>query len=65
LSDSSIPMWIVKTRGQTYYIKHVKFENVSFETKETPENGSTKGSLKIKGFCEIYDDGTAKIWQRE
>lgn len=31
---------------------HARFENVTFETKETPDNPHTKGSLKVKGFYE-------------
>ena len=57
-------MWILKIKGQTYYVDHVIFENVTFSTKETPENLSTKASLKIKGFYEIYEDRTAKIWMK-
>ncbi len=45
-------MWVFKVKGQTYYVHHARFENVSFETKETPDNPSTKGALKIKGFYE-------------
>lgn len=56
-------MWVLKIRGQTYYINHVKFNNVSFETKETPQSVHTKGSLKIKGCCTITD-GEAYVWQQ-
>jgi len=50
-------MWVFKVKGQTYYVHHARFEQVSFETKETPDNPSTKGSLKFKGFYtqEIKD----------
>ncbi len=51
LQDPSIPMWVVKVKGQTYYINHLDSE-VGFSTKETPE-GRTKGSLKFKGNIEI------------
>ena len=60
LADPSIPMWVLKIKGLTYYVEHVIFKNVSFETKETPDNTQTKGSLKIKGFYKI-EDGIATI----
>ncbi len=62
LQDPAIPMWVVKVKGQTYYINHLDSE-VGFSTKETPE-GKTKGSLKFKGTITIYkeeDNLTAKI----
>jgi hypothetical protein len=46
-------MWVIKTKGQTYYVEHVDFENVSFSTKETPDNPHTKGSLKFKAHLTI------------
>lgn len=52
LSDGSIPSWVFKVDGRTYYVHHAHFENVTFETKETPDNPHTKGSLKVKGFYE-------------
>lgn len=48
LADPTIPMWVIKSKGETFYINHVEFENVSFSTKETPNNPHTKGSLKFK-----------------
>lgn len=50
LTDSSVPMWTLKHKGQTYYVHHMIVDpGVGFSTKETPENSHTKGSLKIKG----------------
>ena len=61
LTDPMIPMWVLKTKGQTFYIKHFDCE-APFSTKETPDNPHTKGSLKIKNcHLEIDDDGNAKI----
>lgn len=48
-------MWVLKTKGKTYYVEHVDFENVSFSTKETPDNPHTKGSLKFKARLIIED----------
>ena len=50
LANPEIPCWVFKVDGQTYYVHHAEFENVSFATKETPNNPHTKGSLKVKGF---------------
>ena len=66
LEDPSIPMWVIKCRGDTYYIHHVDVSpGVGFSTKETPNNPHTKGSIKIKGYLtlEQSEDNiiTAKI----
>ena len=35
-------MWVIKTKGQTYYVHHVEVDKgVGFSTKETPDNPST------------------------
>lgn len=60
LEDSSIPMWVLKTKGKTYYVDHVDC-NKSWSTKETPDNPSTKGSLKIKDCVLTINDGVATI----
>jgi hypothetical protein len=52
LQDQTIPMWVIKHKGVTYYIDHL-VSNVGFSTKETPDNPHTKGSLKIKGKLKI------------
>lgn len=54
LENPSIPMWVIKHKGNTHYVHHVNVsENVGFSTKETPENPTTKGSLKFKGKLRI------------
>ena len=58
LEDSSIPMWVVKSKGVTHYVHHVDVaEGVGFSTKETPENPHTKGSVKFKGVLHLFVDG--------
>ena len=52
LEDSSIPMWIIKVKGETYYVDHIN-SKIGFSTKETPDNPSTKGSIKFKGKIKI------------
>jgi hypothetical protein len=62
LQDSSIPMWVIKAKGETYYVNHVDVESgVGFSTKETPDNIHTKGSLKFKGKLTIKE-GIALIY---
>ena len=57
LEDKSIPMWVVKHKGKTYYVHHMTVnKGVGFSTKETPDNPHTKGSLKIKGKLKIYEE---------
>lgn len=58
LEDPRIPMWVIKTKGQTYYVHHVDVDaGVGFSTKETPDNTHTKGSIKLKGKLEITTNG--------
>lgn len=47
LADPTIPMWVVKCKGKTYYVYHMESQ-VGFSTKETPDNDHTKGSLRFK-----------------
>lgn len=61
LEDPTIPMWVLKFRGETYYVNHVDC-NTSWSTKETPDNSHTKGSIKIKNcLLTIDDDNCASI----
>lgn len=54
LEDNTVPMWVIKTKGQTYYVHHIDVDKgVGFSTKETPDNPHTKGSLKFKGKLKI------------
>jgi hypothetical protein len=55
--DQRIPPWVIKYKGQTYYVNHVDVsKDVGFSTKETPDNPHTKGSIKFKGKLKIYID---------
>ena len=45
IADPNIPMWVVKAKGQTYYVNHVT-ANAPWSTKETPDNPHTKGAIK-------------------
>ena len=47
LEDETIPMWVVKTHGETFYVNHVESQ-MPWSTKETPDNSHTKGSIKFK-----------------
>jgi hypothetical protein len=55
LADETIPMWVLKTHGESYYVHHVDCK-MPWSTKETPDNPSTKGSLKIKNCLLTIDD---------
>ena len=47
-------MWVIKAKGETHYVDHVDVEaGVGFSTKETPDNPSTKGSIKFKAKLKI------------
>ena len=62
LADPTIPMWVIKCRGDTYYVDHVDVDpGVGFSTKETPNNDSTKGSIKFKANLSIIEENNIKI----
>jgi hypothetical protein len=53
--DPSIPPWVLKIHGETFYVHHLEISpGVGFSTKETPDNPHTKASLKLKGRCRIF-----------
>lgn len=64
--DKTIPTWVVKAKGTTYYVDHLESE-VGFSTKETPDSPHTKGSLQFRGKLTILEDEegakTARIWR--
>lgn len=61
MEDPTVPMWIVKAKGESYYVEHVVCER-PWSTKETPDNNHTKGSLKIKKCLLTIDaENTAHI----
>ena len=64
--DVNIPPWVIKCKGNTYYINHMDIlPGVGFSTNENPDNEHTKGTLKIKGSIKIEEiDGktTATIF---
>lgn len=61
LEDSTVPMWIVMAKGETYYVEHVD-ANIPWTTKETPDNVRTKGALKFKEcLLTIGEDNCATI----
>lgn len=61
LEDASIPMWVVKTKGKTYYVDHVT-SHIPWTTKETPDNHHTKGAIKFKDvLIQIDDDNCAEF----
>lgn len=55
LEDTTVPMWILKVKGESYYVDHVDCKK-GWSTKETPDNSHTKGSIKIKNCLLVIDD---------
>lgn len=55
LEDPTIPMWVLKTKGKSFYVNHVDCQ-CPWSTKETENNPHTKGSIKIKNCTVIIDD---------
>ena len=63
LFNDLLPMWVVKCKGRTLYVHHVN-SSAQWNTKETPNHPSTKGSIKFKNVSvEIDREGTAHIEQ--
>ena len=61
LVDPTVPMWVIKCNGRTYYINHLT-ANIPWSTKETPDNNHTKGSIKFKNvLVKIDDDNCATL----
>ena len=53
-ADQSIPPWVVKAKGQTFYVHHIDVDKgVGFSTKDSPDSEHTKASLKFKGKLRI------------
>ena len=62
LENPTIPMWVVKCRGDTYYVNHIDVSpGVGFSTKETPDNPHTKGSIKFKANLMIEEENNIII----
>lgn len=55
LEDPTIPMWVLKTKGKSFYVDHVDCQ-CPWSTKETENNPHTKGSIKIKNCTITIDD---------
>jgi hypothetical protein len=60
LEDETIPMWVVKTHGESFYVNHVTSE-LKWSTKETPDNSHTKGSIKFKECLLTIDSDNCAI----
>lgn len=61
INSPDIPPWVIKCKGQTFYVNHVT-ATAPWSTKETPDNPSTKGSLKFRhADLVIGDDNCATI----
>ena len=60
LEDPQVPCWILKTGGETFYCIHVECK-VGWNTRETPDNPHTKGSIKIKNASLTITNGVAII----
>ena len=61
LEDETIPIWVIKTHGETFYVNHVTAD-MPWSTKETPDNSHTKGSIKLKDcLLVINEDNEATV----
>jgi hypothetical protein len=46
---------VLKAKGETFYVHHVTAQ-CPWSTKESPDNPSTKGSIKFKNVNVVIDD---------
>lgn len=50
-------MWVIKAKGETYYVHHVTAD-CPWSTKEAPDHPSTKGSLRFKNCTLSIDENS-------
>lgn len=62
MKDPTVPMWVIKTKGQTFYVEHVECQ-APFSTKETPDNPHTKGSIKFRNVDLTIENNHARVAQ--
>jgi hypothetical protein len=61
LEHSFVPMWIVKAKGQSFYVHHVE-SRATWTTRETPDHPATKGAIRFRSCnVSISADGVATI----
>lgn len=61
LEFTFLPAWVIKAKGETYYLKHITC-NAPWTTKESPDHPSTKGAIQIRrGTIHIDSNGEAVI----
>jgi hypothetical protein len=63
LEYSWIPMWVLKTKGKTFYVHHVN-ALCPWSTRETPDNDATKGSIRLRN-CSLDIDALGVATLRE
>jgi hypothetical protein len=61
---ATIPPWVVKAKGQSFYVHHMTIDpGVGFTTKETPDSSHTKAALQVKGTLTISEiDGRMEAY---
>ena len=58
----NIPPWIVKCKGQSYYVNHMTIEpGIGFSTKETPDSPHTKAALKVRGKLKLITHENGEV----
>jgi hypothetical protein len=43
-----LPAWVIKAKGQQFFVHHVDFSGATGTTRETPGHASTKGSIRFR-----------------
>jgi hypothetical protein len=62
LEDPTIPMWVLRAKGKSYYVNHVT-ANIPWSTKESPDNPHTKGAIKFKDVhLKIDSNNCAELY---
>ena len=60
LSDSTVPPWVLKTGGRSWYVNHVSC-TLAWDTRETPNNNHTRGSIRVKNALLSIDHSNLAV----
>ena len=61
LTDPTVPMWVIRAKGESYYVDHVE-STLPWSTKEAPDNTHTKGAIKFRQcLITIDSENCAKV----
>ena len=60
IADATVPPWVLKTGGRSWYVNHVNC-TLAWDTRETPNNNHTRGSIRVKNALLSIDDNNVAV----